>query len=122
MATWTINDRDRIIEYLNLTLDSIPLIERTLTNYEAVYGSSAIVKVQAKLTSLDSYKATISGYMTGGELGITSITVPSFYSITKSAGSDLRATMALSSSAKQWLITNLRLQNYASLSSKQIRA
>ena len=122
MPTWTVNDRDRIIEYLNLTIESEKLIERTLTNYETAYGASAIVKVQAKLTSLDGYKATILSGMTSGELGLTSQSVPGFYSITKSAGSDLRATMALSSSAKQWLITNLRLQNYASLSSKQIRA
>ena len=122
MATWTINDRDRIIEYLNLTFDLIPLIETALTNYETAYGASAIVKIQAKLTNLDAYRASISSAMLGGELGITSQSVPGFYSITKSTGSDLRATMALSSSAKQWLITNLRLQNYASLSSKQIRA
>ena len=122
MPTWTVNDRDRIIDYLNLTLESIALIERTLTNYEATYGASAIVKVQSKLTNLDTYRTSISSAMLGGELGITSQSVPGFYSITKSTGSDLRATMALSSSAKQWLITNLRLQNYASLASKQIRA
>lgn len=122
MATWTINDRDRIIEYLNLTLEDIKLIERILTNYENRYGVEAIAKVQSKLTLLDTYKASIETSLSNGEIGITSQSVPGFYSITKRAGASLGATMSLSASAKQWLITNLRLQNYASLSSKQIRA
>ena len=122
MATWTVNDRDRIIEYLNLTPNVIQTIESSLTSYEANYGASAIAKVQLKLSSLDNYKTIIDNLLTDGSIGITNQSVPGFYTITKRAGSDLNATMALSRNAKQWLITNLRLQNYASLSSKQIRA
>ena len=122
MSTWTVNDRDRIIEYLNLTPDIIQMIESSLTNYESSYGASAIAKVQLKLAVLDNYKIIIEGLLTDGSVGITSQSVPGFYSITKRAGSDLSATMTSSRSAKQWLIVNLRLQNYASLSSKQIRA
>ena len=122
MATWTVNDRDRIIEYLNLTPNVIQTIESSLTSYEASYGASAIAKVQLKLAILDNYKTIIDNLLTDGSIGITSQSAPGYYSITKRAGSDLGATMMLSRGAKQWLITNLRLQNYASLSSKQIRA
>jgi hypothetical protein len=122
MSTWTTNDRDRIVKYLNLTRDYYNLIESTLTSYETEYGASAITGVQSKLTGLDTYKASIDSQMTDGSLGVTSQSVPSFYSITKQSGSDIRATMALYNSDRQWLIDNLGLQNYASLSGKQIRA
>jgi hypothetical protein len=122
MSTWTTNDRDRIIKYLNLTRAYYDLIESTLTSYESTYGASAITEVQSKLTGLDTYKATIDTQLTDSSLGVSSQSVPGFYSITKSAGSDNRATMALYNSDRQWLIDNLGLQNYASLNSKQIRA
>jgi hypothetical protein len=51
MSTWTINDRDRIVKYLNLTRDYYSLIESTLTSYESDYGASAITEVQSKLTA-----------------------------------------------------------------------
>ena len=122
MSTWTTNDRDRIVKYLNLTRDYYDLIESTLTSYESDYGASAITEVQSKLTGLDTYKASIDSQMTDGSIGVSSQSVPSFYSITKSSGSDIRATMTLYNSDRQWLIDNLGLQNYASLSGKQIRA
>jgi hypothetical protein len=125
--TWTNNDRDRIVKYLNLTRDYYSLIESTLTNYEALYGASAITEVQSKLDGLDDYNdpdnpKSIKSQMTDGSLGVTSQSVPSFYSITKQSGSDLRATMALYNGDRQWLIDNLKLQNYASLSGKHTRA
>ena len=122
MSTWTTNDRNRIVKYLNLTRDYYSLIESTLTSYETDYGASAITEVQSKLTGLDTYKASIDSQMTDGSIGVSSQSVPSFYSITKSSGSDVRATLALYNSDRQWLIDNLGLQNYASLSGKQIRA
>lgn len=121
-TTWTTNDRDRIVKYLNLTRDYYGLIESTLTSYESDYGASAITEVQSKLTGLDTYKASIDSQMTDGSIGVSSQSVPSFYSITKQSGSDIRATMALYNSDRQWLIDNLKLQNYASLNSKQTRA
>lgn len=121
-TTWTTNDRDRIVKYLNLTRDYYGLIESTLTSYESDYGASAITEVQSKLTGLDTYKASIDSRMTDGSIGVSSQSVPSFYSITKQSGSDIRATMALYNSDRQWLIDNLKLQNYASLNSKQTRA
>ena len=75
-----------------------------------------------KLDGLDAYKTTIDTQMTDGSLGVTSQSVPSFYSFTKQSGSDLRATMALYNGDRQWLIDNLQLQNYASLSGKHTRA
>jgi hypothetical protein len=122
MSTWTTNDRDRIVKYLNLTRDYYALIESTLTTYEDTYGVSAITEVQSKLDGLDAYKTTIDTQMTDGSLGVTSQSVPSFYSITKQSGSDLRATMTLYNGDRQWLIDNLQLQNYASLSGKHTRA
>ena len=122
MSTWATNDRDRIVKYLNLTRDYYDLIESTLTSYESDYGASAITEVQSKLTGLDTYKASIDSQMTDGSIGVSSQSVPSFYSITKSSGSDIRATMALYNSDRQWLIDNLGLQHYASLTSKQVRA
>lgn len=122
MSTWTTNDRDRIVKYLNLTRDYYSLIESTLTSYESDYGASAITEVQSKLTGLDTYKASIDSQMTDGSLGLTSVTVTGFHSYSQTAGSNIRATMALYKSDLQWLIDNLRLQNYASLNSKQIRA
>jgi hypothetical protein len=120
--TWTTNDRDRIVKYLNLTRDYYSLIESTLTSYEDTHGASAISEVQSKLDGLDAYKTTIDGQMTDGSIGLTSQSVPSFYSFTKQSGSDLRATMALYNGDRQWLIDNLQLQNYASLSGKHTRA
>lgn len=122
MSTWTTNDRDRIVKYLNLTRESYTTIESSLTSYESSYGASAITEVQSKLTSLDTNKASIDAKQTDGSIGITSQSVPDFYSITKTSGSDLRALMTLYNSDRQWLIDNLRLQNIASLSGKQIRA
>jgi hypothetical protein len=122
MSTWTTNDRDRIVKYLNLTRDYYALIESTLTTYEDTYGVSAITEVQSKLDGLDAYKTTIDTQMTDGSLGVTSQSVPSFYSITKQSGSDLRATMTLYNGDRQWLIDNLQLQNCASLSGKHTRA
>lgn len=125
--TWTTSDRDRIVKYLNLTRDYYSLIESTLTSYESDYGASAITEVQSKLTGLDSYndpnnKASIKNQLTDGSIGLESVSVPSFHSYTQKSGANLRATMALYNSDRQWLIDNLGLQNYASLNSKQIRA
>lgn len=127
MSTWTNNDRNRIVKYLNLTRDYYSLIESTLTTYEDTYGASAITEVQSKLDGLDDYNdpdnpKSIKAQMTDGSLGVTSQSVPSFYSITKQSGSDLRATMVLYNGDRQWLIDNLQLQNYASLSGKHTRA
>jgi hypothetical protein len=122
MSTWTTNDRNRIVRYLNLTRDHYNLIESTLTSYESEYGATAITEVQSKLTALDTYKASIDSQMTDGSIGLTSVSVPSFHSYTQESGANLRATMALYNSDRQWLIDNLRLQNYASLNSKQTRA
>ena len=122
MSTWTNNDRDRIVTYLNLTRDYYSLIESTLTNYEALYGASAITEVQSKLDGLDAYKTTIDSQMTDGSLGLKSVSVPSFHSYSQDSSSNLRATMALYNGDRQWLIDNLKLQNYASLSGKHTRA
>jgi hypothetical protein len=127
MSTWTNNDRDRIVKYLNLTRDYYVLIENTLTTYEDTYGASAITEVQSKLDGLDDYNdpdnpKSIKSQMTDGSSGTTSQRVDGFYSITKQSGSDLRATMALYNGDRQWLIDNLKLQNYASLSGKHTRA
>ncbi len=125
--TWTDNDRDRIVKYLNLTREYDALIASKLTSYETDYGASAIAEVQSKLNGLDDYNdpnipTSIKAQMTNGGIGTTSQSVPSFYSITKSSGSDIRATMALYNGDRQWLIDNLKLQNYASLSGKHTRA
>jgi hypothetical protein len=122
MSTWTNNDRDRIVKYLNLTRDYYSLIESTLTNYEDTYGASAITEVQSKLDGLDAYKTTIDSQMTDGSLGLKSVSVPSFHSYSQDSSSNLRATMALYNGDRQWLIDNLQLQNYASLSGKHTRA
>ncbi len=126
-TTWTTNDRKRIITYLNLTLDYKSLIESTLTTYETTHGADAITELQSKLDELDKYndpnnKASIKNQMTDGSIGLESVSVPSFHSYTQKSGANLRATMALYNSDRQWLIDNLGLQNYASLNSKQIRA
>jgi hypothetical protein len=127
MSTWTTNDRDRIVTYLNLTRDYYSLIESILTSYESDYGASGITELQSKLDGLDSYndpnnKASIKNQMTDGSIGLESVSVPSFHSYTQKSGANLRATMALYNSDRQWLIDNLSLQNYASLNSKQTRA
>jgi len=120
--TWTDNDRDRIVKYLNLTRADYSLIESTLTSYESSYGTSAITEVQSKLDALDGYKTTIDNQTVDGSSGITSQSVPSFYSFTQTAGTALRGVYSLYNSDRQWLIDNLGLENYASLSGKQIRA
>lgn len=122
MSTWTDSDRDRIAKYLNLTRAYYDLIESKLTSYESEYGADAITEVQSKLDALDSRSTLIETSLTDGSIGITSQAVPSFYSITKQSGSDIRALYALQNSDRQWLIDNLQLENYASLSGKQIRA
>ncbi len=127
MSTWTTNDRKRIIKYLNLTLDYNSLIESTLTSYERSYGVDAITEVQSRLDSLDAYSdpsapTSIKSQMTDGSIGLESVSVPSFHSYTQKSGANLRATMALYNSDRQWLINNLKLENYASINSKQIRA
>jgi hypothetical protein len=53
--TWTDNDRDRIVKYLNLTREYDALIASKLTSYETDYGASAIAEVQSKLNGLDDY-------------------------------------------------------------------
>jgi hypothetical protein len=125
--TWTNNDRDRIVKYLNLTREYDALIASKLTSYETDYGASAITEVQSKLDGLDDYNdpdnpKSIKSQMTDGSSGTTSQRVDGFYGITKQSGSDLRATMALYNGDRQWLIDNLKLQNYASLSGKHTRA
>jgi hypothetical protein len=120
--TWTDNDRDRIVKYLNLTRDYYALIESTLTTYETTYGVSAITEVQSKLDELDAYKTTIDGQMTDGSIGVTSVAVTGFHSYSQTGGSNIRATMTLYKGDQQWLIDNLQLQNYASLSGKHTRA
>jgi hypothetical protein len=122
MSTWTNNDRDRIVKYLNLTRDYYSLIESTLTSYETTHGVNAITEVQSKLDGLDAYKTTIDTQMTDGSLGLKSVSVPSFHSYSQDSSSNLRATMALYNGDRQWLIDNLQLQNYASLSGKHTRA
>lgn len=122
MSTWTTNDRDRIIKYLNLTRAYYGLIESTLTSYESEYGATAITEVQSKLDGLDAYKIQIDEQISDGSSGITSQRVDGFYSISQTAGAKLRGISSLYTSDRQWLIDNLGLQNYASLSGKQIRA
>ena len=115
MSTWTTSDRDRIMIYLDLTLDNISTIENALISYENSYGSTAIVSLQAKLTLLDTYSAQLLTIRTSGDLGVTSQSVPGFYSFTRTAGTEISGVQNQYNQERQWALRRLGLSHYATI-------
>lgn len=113
--TWTTADRDRVIEHLNLTLDKLDAVETALTRYENRYGATAIAAVQAKLLLLDDYQAKLLAIRTSPDLGVTSQSVPGFYSFTRSAGSEIEGIRNQYNQERQWVVIRLGLSHYATI-------
>jgi hypothetical protein len=115
MTTWTTNDRDRVITYLDLTLDKIDAVENALTRYEQRYGVTAIVGLQTKLTLLDTYSSQLLALRLSADSGVTSQSVPGFYSYTRTAGSESDGLQNQFNQERQWVVIRLGLSHYATI-------
>lgn len=122
-TTWTATDVTNIKTIFNLEYKYVQRIEDSLTAFENQYGATAIADLQTKITSAITLRTTIAGIEQSSDYGVTSQSVPSFYSFTRKEGSEIAGYKNAYASLKQSISSELRLQDVARINtSKIIRA
>ena len=123
MSTWTSQNVTDIKNLFFLDYKYVRRIEEALTDFETQYGASAIADIQSKITSAKDLRAKIAAIEQSGDYGVTSQSVPGFYSFTRKEGTEISGYYNALNSIKQAIISELRIQNIARINtSKIIRA
>lgn len=123
MSTWTATDVTNIKTILNLEYKHVQRIEESLTAFENQYGATAITDLRTKITSAIALKATIAGIEQSSNYGVTSQSMPSFYSFSRKEGSEVSGYRNAYDSLKQSIRSELKLEDIARINtSKIIRA
>jgi hypothetical protein len=120
MSTWTATDVTNIKTIFNLEYKYVRRIEEALTDFENQYGATAIDDIQAKINEAIALKATIAGIEQSADFGVTSQSVPSFYSITRKDGTEVSGYRNAYDSLKQTISNELRLQDVARINTTRI--
>jgi hypothetical protein len=120
MSTWTATDVTNIKTIFNLEYKYVQRIEEALTDFENQYGATAIADLQAKINEAIALKATIAGIEQSANSGITSQSVPGFYSFTRKEGTEVRGYRNAYDSLKQTISNELRLQDVARINTTRI--
>jgi hypothetical protein len=120
MSTWTATDVTNIKTIFNLEYKYVRRIEEALTDFENQYGATAIDDIQAKINEAIALKAAIAGIEQSADFGVTSQSVPSFYSITRKDGTEVSGYRNAYDSLKQTISNELRLQDVARINTTRI--
>jgi hypothetical protein len=120
MSTWTATDVTNIKTIFNLEYKYVQRIEEALTDFENQYTATAIADLQTKINEAIALKATIAGIEQSADFGVTSQSVPSFYSITRKDGTEVSGYRNAYDSLKQTISNELRLQDVARINTTRI--
>jgi hypothetical protein len=120
MSTWTATDVANIKTIFNLEYKYVRRIEEALTDFENQYTATAIADLQTKINEAIALKATIAGIEQSADFGVTSQSVPSFYSITRKDGTEVSGYRNAYDSLKQTISNELRLQDVARINTTRI--
>lgn len=118
--TWTATDVNNIKTIFNLEYKYVQRIEEALTAFENQYTATAIADLQTKIKSAIALKATIAGIEQSSDFGVTSQSVPSFYSITRAEGTEVRGYRNAYDSLKQTISNELGLRDVARINFTRI--
>lgn len=118
--TWTATDVTNIKNLFNLEYKYVRRIEEALTDFEAQYGATAIADIQTKITDAIALEEQIATIEQSSDYGVTSQSVPSFYSFTRKEGSEITGYRNAYDSAKQSIINELRLKDVARINTSRI--
>ena len=122
-TTWTSTDVSNIKTLFNLEYKYVRRIEEALTDFETQYGATAIADIQAKITSAKELRAKIAAIEQSSDYGVTSQSVPGFYSFSRKEGTEVSGYYNALNSIKQAIVSELGIQNIARINtSKIIRA
>ena len=119
-TTWTATDVSNIKTLFNLEYRYVDRIESAFTDFENQYGATAIADLQTKINEAIALKATIAGIEQSADFGVTSQSVPSFYSITRKEGTEVSGYRNAYDSLKQTISNELRLQDVARINTTRI--
>ena len=120
MSTWTATDVTNIKTIFNLEYKYVRRIEEALTDFENQYTATAIADLQTKINEAIALKATIAGIEQSADFGVTSQSVPSFYSFTRKDGTEVSGYRNAYDSLKQTISNELRLQDVARINTTRI--
>lgn len=120
MATWTANDITNLKTIFNLEYCYVRRLEEAFTDFENNYGATAVIDIQSKITEAIALKASINAIEQSADYGITSQSVPAFYSFTRKEGSEIMGYQNAYNSIKQSLINELKLKDVARINTSRI--
>jgi hypothetical protein len=120
MSTWTATDVTNIKTIFNLEYKYVQRVEESLTAFENQYGATAIADLQSKITSAIALKTTIAGIEQSADFGVTSQSVPNFYSFSRKEGSELSGYKNAYDSLKQSISSELGLKDIARINTTRI--
>ena len=120
MSTWTATDVSNIKTLFNLEYRYVDRIESALTDFESQYGATAIADIQTKINEAIALKATIAGIEQSSDFGVTSQSVPSFYSFSRKEGTEVSGYRNAYDSLRQTISNELRLQDVARINTTRI--
>lgn len=118
--TWTNTDVANIKTLFNLEYKYVRRIEEALTDFETQYGANAIADIQTKITDAIALKEQIATIEQSSDYGVTSQSVPSFYSFTRKEGSEITGYRNAYDSVRQSIINELRLKDVARINTSRI--
>ena len=120
MSTWTATDVTNIKTLFNLEYKYVRRIEGALTDFETQYGADAIADIQSKIAEALALKVKIDAIQQSSDYGVTSQSVPSFYSITRKEGSEVVGFQNAYDSLKQSISSELNLKDIALINTTRI--
>jgi hypothetical protein len=118
--TWTATDVSNIKTIFNLEYRYVDRIESALTDFESQYSATAMADLQTKINEAIALKATIAGIEQSADFGVTSQSVPSFYSFSRKEGTEVSGYRNAYDSLKQTISNELRLQDVARINTTRI--
>ena len=118
--TWTNTDVTNIKTIFNLEYKYVQRIEEALRDFENQYGANAIADIQTKITDAIALKEQIATIEQSSDYGVTSQSVPSFYSFTRKEGSEITGYRNAYDSVRQSIINELRLKDVARINTSRI--
>jgi len=120
MSTWTSQDVTDIKTLFNLDYKYVRRIEGALTDFETQYGAGAITDIQGKIDDALALKVIIDAIQQSADYGVTSQSVPSFYSITRKEGTEVAGYQNAYDSLKQSISSELNLKDIARINTTRI--
>jgi len=120
MSTWTSQDVTDIKTLFNLDYKYVRRIEGALTDFETQYGAGAITDIQGKIDDALALKVIIDAIQQSADYGVTSQSVPSFYSITRKEGTEVAGYQNTYDSLKQSISSELNLKDIARINTTRI--